>query len=109
MLKPLIRKYPFTAYGIFCLLCAAAIAALSYFGGGYYDDSGIGGVVFLLDLIWSFLAFPFYLSSEMIFAVNDGIGIKGHALLASLLGLSLCGIADGILSLAREHSSRRQA
>ncbi len=105
-MKNFIKKCPFSTYAIFCLLFAAAIAILSHFFGSGYDDNGLGTVVFVLSVIWSFFAFPFYLASELLFLLNGGHGAPWHSVVAALIGLSFCLIADTVLIIYRKKYSR---
>ncbi|QNP40213.1 hypothetical protein [Lysobacter solisilvae (ex Woo and Kim 2020)] len=89
----LIRQYPFLSYAAFSVLFLLAVALLERAGSGY-DDGGIGGVAFLLSMLWSVIAFPFYLSSELLFSLNDGKGVPGHMFIALAAGTTLCMLAE---------------
>jgi hypothetical protein len=69
------------------------IAALWSYGHGY-DDSGLGSVAFVLLLMWNFLAFPFYLVSEGLSALNNEKIIPGHELITALVVLIVLGVVD---------------
>jgi hypothetical protein len=88
-----IRQYPFLTYAACSLLLLLVIGLLERVGGGY-DDGGIGGVAFLLSLLWAVLAFPFHLSSELLFSLNGGRGIPAHMFLASAMGVAICLLAE---------------
>ena len=87
------RQYPFLTYATCCVPSLLAIGLLETAGGGH-DDGGIGGVAFLLSMLWNVLAFPFYLSSELLFSLNGGRDTPGHMFIASAMGGTLCVVAE---------------
>jgi len=89
----LIRKYPFLSYAAFSVLLLLTIGLVERAGNGY-DDGGMGGIAFLLSMVWSVLAFPFYVSSELLFSLNDGRGVPGHMFIALAIGTMLCVLAE---------------
>ena len=88
-----LRQYPFLIYAACCVLLHLAVRLLETTGDGY-DDGGIGGLGFLLSMLWNVLAFPFYLSSELLFSLNGGRGVPGYMLIASVMGIILCMLAE---------------
>jgi hypothetical protein len=91
-----------------CLLAGFGIDLLATAGQGY-DDGGIGGVAFLLNIIWSVLAFPFSGASELLFSLNGGRGIPGHLWVVVAIGVTVCAIADIVLQFIRKGCTRSAA
>jgi len=90
------RKHPFLSYALFCTALAAFVLLLERIGGGY-DDGGIGGVAFLLGLVWNVVAFPFYCSIEVLqFLPNPWDRVFGW-----LIGFSVCLLAEFLYQRAR--------
>lgn len=76
------------------------LEAMSRLGGGY-DDGGIGSLAFGLGLIWNFVAFPYYLAHEALFALNSGQGFQGQEAITILAGLLFFGAAEVIAVFVR--------
>jgi hypothetical protein len=106
MVMRLIRKYPFLSYAVFSIAFLLLVGLLERLGSGY-DDGGLGGVAFLLSMLWAVLAFPFHLSSELLFSLNGGRGVPGHMFIALAIGTALCILAE--LGLHRWRPSRGAA
>ena len=102
----LIRKYPFLSYAAFSITLLFLVGVLERDGNGY-DDSGIGGVAFLLSMLWAVLAFPFYMSSELLFSLNGDRSVAGHMFIAVAIGTMLCVLAE--IGLHRWRRSRGAA
>ena len=102
----LVRQYPLLSYAALSVLFLMVVSLFARAGNGY-DDGGIGGVAFLLSLLWSVLAFPFYLSSELLFSLNGGKEMPGHMFIALAIGTTLCVLAE--IGLHRWRRSRGAA
>jgi hypothetical protein len=103
MLMRLIRKYPFLSYAACSIVLLMLVRLLERLGGGY-DDGGLGGLGFLLSMLWEILAFPFHLPSELLFSLNGGRAVAGHTLIGLVIGALLCVLAE--LGLHRWRRSR---
>jgi len=93
-------------YAAISLALAFVIATLGSFGAGY-DDGGLGTAGFVLGFVWSIVAFPFSLSSELLFELNSGRAVPGHELLSLLSGLLICACAEALLFWYRKTRKRK--
>ena len=83
---------PFTLYGILALVGTILMRALEL----SYDSGGIGGIVALTWPVW---ALPYWITSEIMFVLNDGHALSSHAIWVAIAGIALCATTDGVLAL----------
>ena len=95
-----INRYPFISYAAICLLVGTLLSSISLIGYGYNDGS-VGSITFVLRILWSFLAFPFYLSSELLFSLNGGAAVSHHLLISSAMGVAFCAVCETVLHFVR--------
>ena len=94
-LKRVLKAFPCTAYGVVVLVAYVCLMFASE--GSSYDDGGFGLWMFLLGMVLGVFGFPFYLTHEFLFSVNDGRGFAGMAFLSSVIGLLVFMAGDLLL------------
>lgn len=101
----LIRQYPVLAYGVCSLFLAILAFLLGSLGAGY-DDGGVGTVAFLLSVLWNVVAFPFYILSEGLFSLNNGVRMPGHWFVVTAMGFVICILGELVVRFVRQRNSR---
>ena len=80
-------KNPFLTYGLIGLLLGALISLT----GSEYDAGGWRGALFWTGQIFSL---PFWMISEVLFALNHSEAVRGHDVISVTLGIILCLLLD---------------
>lgn len=106
-MRRIITTFPFTVYGVAVLF--AFIGWMFASEGSSYDDGGFGLWMFLLGMVLNVFGFPFYLTHEFLFSVNNGLGFAAMEALAGFLGLLFFVAGDLILWSYRSWKTRESA
>ena len=93
------KRFPFLTYALLCTISMVLILVLGSFGKGY-DDGGIGGIAFGLQLIWCGVAFPFFGPFEALASLQQ----PTRAILGWCIGMLICGFGEA----AFQHWRRRR-
>ena len=104
----LIRRYPFLSWAAVSLLLLLLVRALEALGGGY-DDRALGSLSFALGLVWAWIAFPYYLTSEYLIIANNGQARTSHWFVTLLVGSSILIAAELLNQTFRRVRGRRNA
>jgi len=98
-MKSFIVKHLFVTYVFVGLL----LQVIVYFNGAQYDSDGYQGLLYWFSIIFGFL---FWIPSEIIFAINNGLTISHQTCLSIILGILFACLIDWILLISKSVSSQ---
>lgn len=90
-----IRNHIFKIWGI----AAIFLETILFIFKVPYDS---GGILSILILTEAFLGFPFWLPSEILFSLNKGHAIKGHTIVAIIMGFILLAAIDKLIVVIKK-------
>jgi hypothetical protein len=84
----LVRIVPFTLYGVFVL---AVLLIDRFFLDYEYEDTFGSFMVFIFSPVFGFM---FHLPSELLFSLNHGRAVPGHAFISFVTGMAFLASID---------------
>lgn len=86
-LRATLRRFPFTTWGLIALALETGIPLFDL----EYDDGGLGSALILTSPVWGF---PYWVTRNVLFALNEDRAFPGYDAAWVIGGMTLCLLAD---------------